>query len=915
MSNAEKIGIVIAVIIVFGLVIGLLFYAPRQRGPGSQTDEKIAQEQLTTDETSGAELIDQDDIPATGVGNTLDENDGTESTEGEQVTTDETLEVEPIDQDDTSVTDVGNTLNQSNGTEDVEGLQKLAQDAYAIFDENCIDCHSEFGAYSEMFVIQRDALIKKEIVVPNEPNDSELYTRLLEDAGGSRMPLDQEPLDSEAIATIRRWIEAGAPDWEAIPKPERRFITHGEILKKIHDHLTSLPNFDRPYARYFTLTHLYNAGSVDENLRAYRNALSKLVNSLSWGKRVKKPTSVDEPEDTIFYIDLRDYQWDHELESRGDPWYKIQRAYPYIMNFKFPTYKALCQATDCEVPFVRADWFIATASLPPLYHDILNLPKMDRELEAQLEVNVDANLKVAPGRRVWRAGFGESGVSRNNRVVERHESQHGAYWKSYDFRGNTRTQNIFSFPLTFTHDGGEIIFNLPNGLQAYYITDASGDRLDDAPTDIVSTGERDPVVRNGLSCMGCHTEGIKRFTDRVRSATIASQRPHDDKEQTLRLYVEKSTIDTLIGEDIARYKQALEETGGVFGGREPIQQLVKQFEGPLDAAHAAAEVGLETANFLQKIHGNNKLQAVGLTVLGTEGGTIKRDTWEGAFETLISELQLGSNIQRTFLQEEFNISRLLDMVPIFASSFQMGSNSEHLDEEPIHTVYVDTFYMDKYEVTNAEYKKFVDANPEWRKDRILDEYHDGSYLKDWKKDNYPPGKDDHPVVFVSWYAAMAYAKWAGKRLPTEAEWEKAARGRLRNKMYPWGNLPDVSKANYNGHIRKRTVVGEYPPNEYGLHDMAGNVREWCLDEYVSFFYVNSPQENPIAARTNIEEITNNFVINNKITRVCRGGSWDDSNNGIRNANRFRSAPTVTSNLIGFRCVSSNTAFNNPYDRK
>ena len=525
--------------------------------------------------------------------------------------------------------------------------QPLAQQAFAIFEQHCLDCHGEFGAYTDALLIKRANLVLDHAVIRGQPDASELYLRLLGDTDtGSQMPLGREPLGSEEIATIRRWIEAGAPDWEAIPKPKRNFITTEAMLKSIHTHVTSLTAFDRSFARYFTLTHLYNAGATDDNLRAYRNALSKLVNSLSWGSKVIKPTPIDTAE-TIFYIDLRHYEWD----IKSDKWYKIEQAYPYSLQLDSSTYAAVCQETGCDLPFVRADWFIATASLPPLYHEILDLPETVKGLETQLGVDVSENIKNAPGVRVWRAGFSESGVSVNNRIVERHKSRYGAYWKSYDFAGNVGTQNIFTHPLNFTHDGGETIFNLPNGLQAYYLTTAKGDRLDEAPINIVSNaGARDPVVRNRLSCMGCHTEGMKTFEDQVRPVIEQSRNPSYDKAQALRLYAEKSEMDTLVREDIARYRRAIEAAGGVFGGSEPIQQLVKQFGGPLDATHAAAEVGLETADFFKKIRENRTLRKVGLLRLMVKPaakpdtwepqyGTVKRDVWESQFAEIVSALQ------------------------------------------------------------------------------------------------------------------------------------------------------------------------------------------------------------------------------------------------------------------------------------
>ena len=523
----------------------------------------------------------------------------------------------------------------------VDAQQNLAQQAYAIFEQSCLNCHGEHGAFTEEIIIDHTALIETGAVIPGRPIESELYTRLLIDDDTKRMPLGQPELPAAAILTIGNWIQAGAPDWETTSEADGTFITPKAMLESIENHVNSLAPFDRTFARYFTMTHLYNAGETTEALHAYQRALSKLVNSLSWGRAVTIPQAVD-PEETIFYIDLRDYEW----EIGTNRWTQIESVYPYGIEFEAPTQTSLREkltnlreALACEVPFVHVDWFLATASLPPLYHDILGLPKTDRELEARLEVNVVENLRNAAGKRVWRAGFNNSGVSNHNRVVERHTSRYGAYWKSYDFAASVGVRNIFTHPLSFTHDGGEIIFNLPNGLQAYYLADAGGRRLDVAPINIVSNlAASDPTVRNGLSCIGCHTEGMKTFKDQVRAVVRQNANPPFNKTRALSLYVDKATIDALVDEDTHRYRQALEATGGVFGGIEPVQRFHEAFQRPVDAAHAAASVGLETADFLQKVRENTSLKNLGLGVLTGANGSVKRDTWTSNFSEIVATL-------------------------------------------------------------------------------------------------------------------------------------------------------------------------------------------------------------------------------------------------------------------------------------
>ena len=264
---------------------------------------------------------------------------------------------------------------------------------------------------------------------------------------------------------------------------------------------------------------------------------------------------------------------------------------------------------------------------------------------------------------------------------------------------------------------------------------------------------------------------------------------------------------------------------------------------------------------------------------------------------------IQGTLQEVEIPNRVSSSSYADMALIPAGEFDLVNYTGDSGKKLVYTVYIDAFYMDKYEVTNAQYKMFVDANPEWQKGNISSKYHDGNYLKSWNENNYPIGKDNHSVVNVSWYGAMAYAKWVDKRLPTQAEWEKAARGGLVGQKYPWGNSIDSSKANYSRNVGDTTPVGSYPPNGYNLYDMTGNVWEWCLDEHNRDFYLTSPRHNPIAGANSITDMIGEFLDFDS-WRVLRGGSWIRFARDIEVSDGKHAPPDFSDDDFGFRCVRS-----------
>jgi serine/threonine-protein kinase len=223
---------------------------------------------------------------------------------------------------------------------------------------------------------------------------------------------------------------------------------------------------------------------------------------------------------------------------------------------------------------------------------------------------------------------------------------------------------------------------------------------------------------------------------------------------------------------------------------------------------------------------------------------------------------------------------------VHASEFTMGSNADRINEKPPHTVYLDAYYIDQTEVTNAMFAKCVQAGACQSPDATFSSTR-GNYYGN-------PLFDKYPVIKVSWNDANTSCHWAGRRLPTEAEWEKAARGD-DGRTYPWGNeapnWPASSRLNFHYNVGDTTEVGRYPDgvSPYGALDMAGNVWEWVADWYGETYYAESPERNPAGPYSGDE-------------RVLRGGGWDSGTPLVRVSIRYRMNPIYRFDYLGFRCA-------------
>lgn len=517
-----------------------------------------------------------------------------------------------------------------------------AKSAFDVLDRHCARCHQEGRLIDREKPAKNFGNILKLDEIAANPHyvlpGNALGSKLFRQIADREMPYDiayegdrrYPHVTADDLQTLERWIVSlGARTTAACNN--RIPVTPSAVGSLIAADLERLPAARRGTTRYLTLMHLANTCSDANAMRVYRQGAIKLVNSLS---RAPKPVKVEtiDADASILRINLADIGW-----APAD-WDTVLSAYPYGTQPASQAHAVIAAVTQTPIAAVRADWFAYAAAQPPLYDDLMQLPNSLNELAREQGVNMEANIRNFVAQR---AGFQRSGISQNNRMIERHGGRSGYFWTSYDFAGNRGSQNLFAFPLGpgpngFQHDGGETVFSLPNGFQGYYLSSATGARLDKGPTSMVRDPSRkDSAVTNGISCMGCHDQGLRRARDEVRDIVLGQRAlPRDVRDKVEALHPSHARMDQLIEQDMKRFADAMAQAGLdpalKLNGVEPINALAKRYEDDVDIAAAAAELGIDKS----KVKSSSADQKFYTLVRRLEQGAVPRDQFELAYRDM-----------------------------------------------------------------------------------------------------------------------------------------------------------------------------------------------------------------------------------------------------------------------------------------
>jgi serine/threonine-protein kinase len=515
------------------------------------------------------------------------------------------------------------------------------------------------------YIADLQALIDNGKIVKGDADASPVYIALSQE----RMPppaiLDQRPSSGE-IELIKTWID-GLAEVERCSN-DGEFVSFDQMYATMNQDIQRQDADDRQFIRYLGVVNAFNSGACGAALEREQYALLKTVNSLSTETQIRQPQPIDS-RSLIYRIDIRDYGWDEAVTvlpgdtkivngvvqfGNGQAPIDFTDKWEAILNFSAP-YSVEFTGDDADnlklqantlVPFLQVDAFIAAATTQNLYYAMIDAPATLVELFDQLGVDAaDQQDRLI----LTRAGFETSGVSKQERSLARFETNQpgGNFWVSFDFADNgNQNASIYQDPLgaDLAAAGGEMIYSLPNGLMAFYVAanNANGDRLTEAPTDVVvdpTQVKNNGAVTNGVSCNGCHQRGMIQFTDTVREWVTGNQLDYDDVtfEDVTELYPTNAKWQEIIGADNEYFQRSLASSGVPVDLRDPVTHLFLDFvAGQVQTSRAAGDLGV-TPDFLA-----NNLNRLDPRMRNVENEGIDREAFEQVYVDSLCILQVSS---------------------------------------------------------------------------------------------------------------------------------------------------------------------------------------------------------------------------------------------------------------------------------
>lgn len=467
-----------------------------------------------------------------------------------------------------------------------------AAKVYAVFDKQCASCHQNgrltiaspagaLGGILDLATLATEAAL----IRPGQPDASPLYMLLQAspghgtDAAGKDIELSSPDLDA-----LRDWIGSLPPQDRC---HGREAISGTAASEAMTRYLESAGPAAKD-SRFLSLAHLHNACSSETELKAYRQAVTIAVNSLSWGLKPITVQSIDTA-GTLLRIDLVAMGWD---EGR---WSRLAASYPYRGIDAEPA----ATVAGASPLAVRADWFVIAALSPPLYYDLLGLPDRLSTLTASLRVDLANDIAQNRARRI---GVKTSLIARGSRLLQRSAFANGAFWTTFEYAPTTGRPDVFEAPGgpgargAPRPDGSLVMFSLPSGFNAFFMANGDGIRLNEMPHSVLRNdthpGRR---VSVGSRCLSCHAQGPRGATDDMRARVLGDTAvPRDIREKVLALHATDDEGKKLFAEDVGRVNGAVAEAGGVPGatldGVDPVSALTDRYERDVTLEAMAAEL-------------------------------------------------------------------------------------------------------------------------------------------------------------------------------------------------------------------------------------------------------------------------------------------------------------------------------------